>query len=273
MRLPPGSRPWILGVIAMFLIQAAALHWGVVQVQSIRQPAPTKERFFMSLGRDLPEGLDTFARVASPTLFALPSLEGFSGSAWLRYGTPRESESLPADNPVYLEIDTNRLGEPLRNFASSMRPPTLDVGDWSVAWREIFPLDVPPSPVSRLSVQGNLAHRRILNAGDLPTWPFPDVITDSTVSVWVDEDGRVLSAVLIEPEGRVFTALQAASSRSPDADRFALAYVQQMRFAPHRSKLPQPVLPDTEAAESGTIVFRWASVPVVSTNKAVFPGS
>ena len=125
MRVSSTARRWIAFVVVVSALQALLLHYGVVQMGPVRPPPPMKTRFSMVLGESAESRLDSMSWLQSPVLFALPSLQGFSADAWLKYRTPSLPQTLIRDNTSWLEMQTNQLGRTIAEFVAANRPRTM----------------------------------------------------------------------------------------------------------------------------------------------------
>ncbi len=269
LRLNPLPRRWWLAILGLTLLQAAILRWGVLPPGPGRVPRDTGTRFALALQRAPADALDGLPWLNPPTLFAFPSLEGFSGSAWLRYGPPSLPDTPVKDVPQWLEIQTNHLGRALADAVTQASPPTMLIVDRPPSWREnLLPVNPPPVVGSSLRVEGAPARRVAWQSLPLPAWPFADVIADSIVQVAVDHDGRVTSASLVEREGAPSGIIFGPpATHLPEADRFALEAARTLRFAPLLPRLPSAASAPPPAPEWGRLVFEWQTLPVAVTNR------
>ncbi len=266
------SRGWVLAVGGLAACQAAVLHWGVTQVPAVR-PAPLSTvRYSLDTGRD-PVRLAGVEGLSSPTLFALPDFNGFSGDAWLKYQPPVPTESTTEEPPTWLAFDTAKLGTTLSAFTASVEPAPSRIVDLPPGWVDNFPVSVVPPARSRLVVEGEIARRLKRPLPPLPGWPAADLIAPTEVQVLINEQGRVLSAILLEGDYSAVVPGVLPAARSVEADRFALEYVRDLAF----SSLPLPY-PTTATAESGAggaragkVTFLWTSLGPSQTNALSSP--
>lgn len=269
-QIPAGTKPWLILVSVLTLVQGALLHWGIQQFTGIRLAPADSQKFSVVLGEESAESLLDRLWLPSPMMFALPSLEGFSGAAWLRYRTPSAQVNRIQDHPTYLEMDPQFLGQKFRSFAEQHVPTPMRVADLPVVWRDSFPIETPSQRHSELVLEGELAGRALLSPIQLPDWPHSDVAAESHVQVLVDGAGRVLTAVLLEPQGQRSSSSLTRSARIPEADLFALSFARQARFTPLPSRDRRAVWePPTDLA-SGRMIFQWNTTPVVNTNRVAF---
>ena len=251
-------------------LQAALLHWGTQQITEIRPAPTTQQKLSMVLADTDANGLLDRLGLGSPTLFALPSPEGFSGEAWLRYRTPTAKPQPIEDVPSWFEMETNSFGSLFRGFVNRQTPAPMRVADLQVTWRDNFPIEPLPDRHSSLFLEGDLSKRQLLSNPRLPSWPHTDVAAESYVQVLVDSEGRVLSAVLLESQGRLSSSSLAPSSRLPAADAFALDVARSARFEPLLADKPRGVIDHDPRLSSGRMIFQWATIPIVNTNRSAF---
>lgn len=172
-----------------------------------------------------------------PALFALISPKGFSGSAWLRlrrfpYQLTNTIE--PADS---LEASANQFASDLDHFL----PPEgqmhfLAIVKPAPPWPEL-PISNRPRVVRpALRIQGALAARPLISTNALPEGD-PEKASRCEVKIVVNAAGDVISSVLW------------SSCGSPVADRQAVAFAQNARFA--------SIDADPAAVTLGFLVFHW----------------
>jgi hypothetical protein len=264
--LPP--RRWAIGITLLAALQAAVLHWGVRPPGPPRASPASDIRFAVAPDRDAALALETFPWLTAPTLFAFPSLEGFSGAAWLRYETPTVPQRPLEDSPRWLEVQTEHFGRSLADAVRAATPVPSLVVDRQPVWRESsIPEESPRTGVSEMRVEGPLSSRRLLDPPALPVWPHPDLIADSIVQVVVSAGGRVMSASLVEREGQPSGAPSTPqASRLPAADDAALNIARTRRFAPLAIPRPTPAWAESDILQWGRLVFQWQTVAPAPTN-------
>jgi hypothetical protein len=186
---------------------------------------------------------------ADPTLFALPALKGFSGRAWMVV-RPLEYEPEPWSEPWgWLSLDVGRLGLGSGALlAASARAPLL-VADKPLprligAERPVPAVSTRTQSVVRLD--GLLAQRRWLDPVVPPSWPHPDVLSNTVVQATVEAGGWVISAVVLQ------------SSGSAQADEFALRQTLQARFEPVAARALTGL---DSGLTQGLLIFQWHTVP------------
>jgi hypothetical protein len=204
------------------------------------------------------ERLNELPTLTDPTLFALPSPQGFSGHAWLSFAPMKYEPPDWTEAPRWLEPPTQALAQVLADFVSNSIPPPLLVADKPLPRLIAAGTSVLPVPVrsrSEYRREGDLAQRRLAEPLEIPPWPHTDMLSNSVVQMLVDAEGRTLAATLLSP-----------GSGSAAADQAAVQMATHLRFDP----VPRPTGPRQPTVSSGRMVFRWATIPLTATNN---PGS
>ena len=241
---------WTGVVLLIFAAQTGLIFLlGQRHAAAPRAPRPAPP-LFLTTGRE--SALAELGRLRNPTLFALPSLHGFSGSA--RALTPR-FEYVAADwtEPLrWLPFPAEKLGDSFQQLLAVAPAPALPVAEKleppTAAMETVAALS--PLPVqSSFRVEGRLAGRALLTPLELPSWPSADALTASEVRVMVDAGGFVVSVTLLKSCGLA------------GADQQALELARAVRFEPlrdgGRDRLSQP----QTGLTWGTIIFQWHIVP------------
>jgi TonB family protein len=179
-----------------------------------------------------------------PTLFALPSREGFAGPMLRDQQIGQFHRQEWTEPPRWLPLPAGELGGIFSQFMQTNRFATFQF-EFKPPPRFTIPL-VPLEPklagTSTFRVEGDLARRQLLTPMALPSWPYTDVLAPSKVQVLVNAAGDVVSVVLLSPSG--FGA----------ADQRALELARAARFAP---------APDLTI---GKLIFDWYTVTPPATN-------
>ena len=253
------ERPWprrrLHGFILLcFAVQVLfILLFGERRVSALK-PAPFGTGIHLVSDPWSMEQLAAFSELSDPSVFALPSLEGFSRAAWLTYKTVPDEFAEAPDQPKWLEPDPESLGRELETFVATNAQPPIRIGDESMP--EIVGLQPRPSaelefPKSELRITGGLARRKLLSTPELPSWPHTDVVTNSVVHLSVDAEGVPISAVIVSGSGL------------KEADNYALAASKRLRFRPDRAR---------ETVTSGTANFLWHTLPPGAATNINSPG-
>jgi TonB family protein len=200
------------------------------------------------------EQLAAFTELSDPSVFALPSAEGFSRAGWLTYKLVSDEFAESPEKPRWLQVDPQALGRELAAFLATNAAPPIRLGDQSMP--ESLALQPRPSaelnfPQSELRIGGALAQRKLLTPVQLPPQPHGDVLTSSVVHLLVDADGAPISTALVSGSG------------SKEADKYALAATKRLRFKPERTR---------QAVTSGTASFFWQTLPPQAATNILSPG-
>ena len=189
-----------------------------------------------------------------PTLFALPSREGFAGPAWLEPPHVQFHRQEWTEPPRWLQLSPGELGASFSQFMQTNRfatfrfelkpPPQLTV--------PLVPLEPAFAEASTLRIEGDLARRPLLTSMKLPSWPYADIIAPSRVQVLLNAAGDVVSAVLLPPDNP-------DEVRDADADQYALNLARAARFAP------------AAGVTVGQLIFDWRAIAPVATNAPAGP--
>ncbi len=215
-------RRWTITVAVLFLGQLA-LSWQI----SDRAPLVPRTEHRPLNARLAPAGISpelaALLKQNNPTLFVLPSREGFSGSAWLEVRPLQHRAPGWTNPPQWLRLKPEELLTEFQRFDATNQPARTFVSDRLTRPREPrMPLDETqrPKPATRLVLTGELAPADLVTQPELPVIEHADVLAPSHVSLWVDRRGRVFRAALA-PGG---------SSGLETADRLALDLAQQLKF-------------------------------------------
>lgn len=249
---PPGWKAlrWSAIIALVFGLQVLLIFWLSDRTPlQVRPPHPAPPL-------SLPQNVTADAvALENPTLFALPSINGFSGPAWLAIiPTPRPPAEW-AEGPRWLSLAPGQLVTGSIGFA------VTNLGVPPLALRRVEPeaslperLVDPLFPeVSTLALKGGLATRQLLTKVELPSQPHTDLLANSTVLMMVDPSGRPASANLID------------SSGSKAVDQYALEQARKLRF----NRLPDTGAKATHPAGRmtwGYLVFNWHTLPQPDTN-------
>lgn len=199
---------------------------------------------------------DELLKLNNPTLFALPSENGFSGAAWMKWPIVEVAPYRWTEPTQWLPIPAGQLAsgffELVRTNAPTRFLPPLKSAPL---------LTMPKSPSQEVQIEvgstfrleGALSGRSLLNPPKLSAQPAGDLLANTIVQVMVDAAGRVLSAVLLPP-----------GSGSKEADQTALNVARTMRL----ESLPaaNPSSNDADNWTRGRMIFQWQTVPLPQTN-------
>lgn len=243
-------RRWVYAVAGVLALQAVLVFaFGKRTQRTPERPIFRTSIILLTNGGDSEAWL---SKLDDPALLALPTLNGFSGPAWMKY-TPLEYEPAEwSEPPQWLALDPNRLGAAFSTFVKSNAARPQLVVDKPLPRPIDFEPNYPNEPVaqeSRLRIEGELASRRLVKPLPLKSWPHPDILSNSVVEAVVDADGFTFSAVLL------------GSSGSRDADHYALKTAGDARFEAARGIAGQSGELEAGPITVGKLVFEWHTLP------------
>jgi hypothetical protein len=188
-----------------------------------------------------------------PIVFALPSLHGFSGRAWLELPPPQSEMPIETGKPEWLALDMPRLGTSFPTLEQAKSPLPFSLAGLRSPELEPWPAFLAPEVVktrSGFEMKGELSRRLINKPAALPSWPSDQLLAKSVVEIAVDSSGRVVATRLQTPRW---------GWRSAEADASALEMARRLRFRPVAS--PGPAW--------GEAVFQWQTTEPTNTSPAI----
>jgi TonB family protein len=196
--------------------------------------------------------------LSDPTLFALPHLHGFSGSAWLRVPAQKFPAFDWTEEPRWLPLPLEQLGGA---FARFMKTNAFGSGAAQAEDEAELTLpEMPPMPVLReqstFQLAGGLAGRRLITPIELPSWQHTDILTNTVVRLVVDAAGQTISATLLKRSGY------------DEADRHALKQASGARFEALGRGGPRAATNYLPLFTWGEMIFEWHTLPLPPTNAA-----
>lgn len=251
-------RRWLYAIAAVFLVQTALIFF-----LSQRQRGPAEKPIFRTAIRlvagEESEQLASRTDLDEPTLLALPSLRGFSGPAWLTYSSLEYEPAEWNEPPHWLLLQTQSLGSAFSQFVGTNVVVPPRVADKPLPPLPQYEPSFPNEPLaaeSRVRIEGALTGRPLLAPLKMKSWPYSDILSNTTVQAAVDADGFVFSSVLLSGSGL------------NDADLHALELVAGARFRP----LPRARRKSDGSGPltHGTLVFQWRTLPLLATNFSSF---
>jgi len=241
-------RGWVLWVFLGVLAQVALVFWfSDYRIQVPRRvPARTRVHLLPDDAPARPSGDDT-ASWKDPTLFALASLQGFSGRAWLTIPTFEYELTNPPAPPQWLTPPVEELADDFNEFVQTNLVPGDATQDRLSP--DLMQVHLPGRVVAAstvLRVAGPLGDAQLLPGPPLPK-AAATILTNTTtvIRVRVDSAGAVLSAALL------------SSCGIPVTDRDALVFAKSARFA--RLGSPDSVN-GRNAVISGDLHFQWSQM-------------
>jgi len=243
-------RRWIVTVGVLLAAQVALIFY--FGERSHRLPRALRLRTALHFALDdwSTERLEQLSGIVDPALFALPSQEGFSGKAWLTFARPEYKASTWSNSPVWLSLNSARLGTEFAGFVQTNALPVLaSIGSWTPDFATAY-IPVPPAAAaaaSQLRVDGSGFPRALAAKIELRSWPQEEVLSNSVVQVLVDRAGNTISARLLD------------SSGSKTVDDYALQRASAARFEPAPQGAPG-------SAIFQRLVFQWHTIAAAQTN-------
>lgn len=233
---------WILWVGLAFLFQLSFIH--VLSLPRAVRPRVDPASTLM-VPRMVEPTFGVLTELRNPTLLSLGDAHGFQ-SIWMIVTPPPPIDASSKEEPAWLEVNRDRLGEGFRSFAQRQRAPLHGLVYKPAPQPSALDASMTVSPVrsaSTFRVEAALSGREILEPPRLRSWPAADVLASSRVQITVDALGRVVSALLLAP-----------GSGLAEADRFAVEQSYRLRFAPTRG-------PGRDEVAVGRVVYDWHLLP------------
>ena len=252
-------RRWLYAIAAVFAIQTALIFFLSQRQRALSEKPIFRTTISLVAGEESVQQLVSRTGMDEPTLLALPSLRGFSGSAWLTFSSLEHEPAEWNEPPHWLSLDTEGLGSAFSQFVetSVVSPPRI--ADKPLPPLPQYEPSFPNEPLaaeSRVRIEGALASRALLVPLKLKSWPYSDILSNTTVQATVDADGLVFSSVLLSGSGL------------NDADLHALELVAGARFRPLSRIRRSPG--GNGPLTHGTLVFQWHTLPLPATNLSSF---
>lgn len=238
--LADGNAPdksWSLSRWALIIALVLAAHVALIftfgsKKQLVPRPVTNVPQIHLA------DAHDELVALTDPTLFALPHAIEFDAFAGLHLNTFVRQTFRWTEPPPFLPISPATLGA---NFAGYMQTNRFSFAalNFKPEPQVTLPFEKMESALpqaSTLQLSGEITQRRMLNQIEVQSWPYNDVIKPSRVQVLVDENGNVVSDVLL------------GSSEYADADQKALELARKARFAPEPGLM------------FGEMIFNWHTV-------------
>jgi hypothetical protein len=246
--------------LVVFVLQAGMVVW--LGQRSV--PLPERKAFptaiYLAADGSAAARIEGDNSLEDPTLFALPSLNGFSGDAWLKFAPFDYQPPDSMEAPQFLEFEQRSLGITFAEFLRTNSPPPVSMADKPLPPLQRFEPNYPADPVpqgSALRFEGELAARPLMTPLKLKSWPHSEILSNTTVQAVVDASGFAVSKTLLIGSGK------------READEYALGLVAEARWRP----LPAPARYD-ETGDSlvwGKLVFQWHTLPLPAANLPFLP--
>lgn len=246
-------RRWIITVAVLFAVQLG-LTWQISDRAPLVARVEHRPLIVRLAPTEISPELAALLKLHNPTLFVLPSREGFSGSAWLEVRPLQHRAPGWSNPPQWLRLKPEELLTDFEHFGATNQPARGFVSDHLTRPREPrLPLDAAqrPRPATRLVITGELTVPDLVTQPELPVIEHAGVLTPAQVSLWVDRRGRVFRAALA-PEG---------SSGLETADRLALELAQQLKFTSAPGLNPGTDDQDFAELRRARVTIHWWTRP------------
>lgn len=238
--LADGNAPdksWTRSCWALVIALALAAHVALIfTFGSNKQIIPRPATNFPQI--HLADAHDELVALTDPTLFALPHAIEFDAFAGLHLNTFVQQSFRWTEPPPFLPISPAALGANFTSYMQTNRFSSVAL-DFKLNPQVAIPLVKIESALpttSTLQLSGEITQRQMLNQIDVPSLPYNDVLKPSRVQVLVDENGNVVSDVLL------------GSSEYAMADQTALKLARKAQFAPEPGLM------------FGEMIFNWHTV-------------
>jgi len=208
-------------------------------------PVPAAPRMALRL-LDTPlddEKLTKHLFAGDPTLFPSFSPHGFASQAWRRLRAQDDAAPLLEPPPAFLAFAAPWAGADLKPAGLELRQTSFLLAgppDLRPESAPDFPASEASRPESFLRIEGALAARQLDAPLVLPSWTTNFLVSNSVVQFAANRAGQVISAVLLGGSGL------------KEADDFALAKVNVLRF--------RPVEPSAPDYAWDTATFYWKTL-------------
>jgi TonB family protein len=241
------KRYWRAVLVGVIALQVALVFWLGDATRIIPRRAPNESRFILAPDLD-----SEIAELCDPALFAWASPHGFSAPAWLRTPAINYESADWTEQPRFLRLHPDQLGEIVRQLAKSkisVAPQFAAKPEPRMALPDLSAFAPPMPDRSELRVGGDLVGRKLLSRFRLPSQTNADLLAASVVQLMVNAAGWAESAALV------------SSSGSAVADKLALELARSARFEPLRGGGPYRDARVAPELTWGTLTFSWLTVP------------
>ncbi len=242
-------------------VHAALIFWlGERQHEPTPRPPPNVS-FLLVVDGAVSHALGATPGLTDPTLFALPSHDGFSGAAWLALPPAEVPDGTWTEPPRYLPLDTNELGGFFTRFVATNKHSGQIMEDMlkpRASTADILLFHDPVMTQSVVRLEGPVAQRPLLAPLCAPNPPYPDVLPDTVVQLKVNADGQTESAIVL------------AGCGAKSVDEQALAVAKSARFQPLWAVARDQPKDTANTLAWGKMVFQWFTLAPSATNNVEF---
>jgi TonB family protein len=255
---PPWSRRrWVWFVVGMLVAHTGLVFW----LGERSQPAGvvTSPEPLLKLVGTLPTtpAVALSPQLSDPTLFALPSHQGFSGAAWLDASPTWPAPPVWAEPPRWLPPRTSELGADFLRFIATNRHNGSFVEaalELPASTADVLLFNDAVTTQTLVRIQGPLTKRPMTAPVTVRDPVHPDALSDTVIQVRVNQDGLNESAIVVQGCG------------VKSVDESALTAARAARFLPAARGPAGEAQGSPAAAAWGRIVFQWFTVLPAVTN-------
>lgn len=183
-----------------------------------------------------------------PTLFALPSVRGFSGDAWLKAQPLAYQPTNWTEPQRWLTQNLEQLGAAFAELIRTNAAPHRAFAGKPPPRRNDIAVPAVPLPAkSSFRFEGQLAGRGLIAPLELPSFPHTDILANTSVQLVVNRSGFVFSPPIV-----------LNSSGSKAADSRAVELARSLRFKPVAAG-------DATTLTWGTLIVQWHTLEMPAT--------
>ncbi len=223
----------------------------IVLCEKVPQYAESKQSFKVTMSLEQIKTDSETYRLFNPSGFAMANPNGFSKTAWLQIKPYSHNYYEWKEEEFWLQPVASFLGNELTNLLRLYRPtPQTAIFETTPQLTSISNIDVPsPLATSSFTIQGNISKRTLVYTPQLPVFESSNIYSPSIVYIVINDDGFVLSSILINESG------------FPPADSVAIELAKKFRFEPIKSDN------SNTNPQFGKIMFNWRFVKPADPKK------
>ena len=254
---PWSRRRWFWFVAGILLAHAGLVFWLGERSQPVGVVTSPEPLLKLMANRPPAPSVALFPPLNDPTLFALPSHQGFSGAAWLDSSPAWPVPPVWAEPPRWLPPQTGELGADFLRFIATNKHngSFMEVAlDLPVSTADVLLFNDAVTTQSLVRIQGPLTNRPLTAPVTVRDPVYPDALSDTVIQVRVNQDGLNESAILVRGCG------------VKGVDESALAAVRAARFLPVAHSPGEDADRRPAFPAWGRMVFQWFTVPPPVTN-------
>jgi hypothetical protein len=244
---------WLVVAAVILAVQAGFFCWPARRRSKPARELPVPLAMHLATGpvAEIPGYVD-------PLLLARADRHGFSEKAWLRIPPLTYHPGITNEPPRFLDPQPEGLGSALSGALSNEldQPYLVAQGPATGSDVPVYmpPADDPPIP-SYLTIEGELAGRRLIKPPELKPQPADTILTNTVVEIVVDAEGRIFGPPTLAPVS------VAAPADYANANADALAAAARLQFEPLPIGPGQSYPAPASHLSLGRLVFHWQTVP------------